>query len=231
MTRTVITGANRGIGLEMTRQCLARGERVVATARDPAAATALEELGRDHSGQLRVLPLDLADPLSIAACAQAIGKIEPQVDRLINNAGTLLRGERFGEIEAAVLTQSFAVNAAGPMLLTQALAPLLTHGSGKVLNLSSILGSISERDGFYTPSYSISKAALNMATRLLAHALSEQGVVVVCAHPGWVRTDMGGAGAEIDPSESARGLLALLDRVEAADSGGFFSWQGQPLAW
>jgi NAD(P)-dependent dehydrogenase (short-subunit alcohol dehydrogenase family) len=94
-----------------------------------------------------------------------------------------------------------------------------------------VLGSIAERDAFYTPSYAISKAALNMGTRLLAHALADQGVTVFAIHPGWVRTDMGGPKAEVEVADSVRGLIAVLDRVGPADAGRFLTFEGQELPW
>ena len=121
-------------------------------------------------------------------------------------------------------------NATGPFLLTQALAPLLADGA-RVANLSSELGSIAGKDAFRTPSYSISKAALNMATALLARALAERGIVVIALHPGWVQTDMGGAGADVAPREAAAALLRVIERAAAGDSGGFFDRHGVPVRW
>lgn len=154
------------------------------------------------------------------------------LDVLINNAGVLPRGERFGSVQADALERAFRTNAMGPYLLTQALAPLLAKGATpRVLNLSTSLGSLALVDSARTPSYAISKAALNMTTVKLAHALREAGVVVIAASPGWVRTEMGGASAELEPATAVSGLLALLGRVAAADSGRFFDWRGEPLPW
>jgi NAD(P)-dependent dehydrogenase (short-subunit alcohol dehydrogenase family) len=139
-------------------------------------------------------------------------------------------GERFGTLSAAHLEDSFRTNASGPLLLTEALAPTLSDG-GCVANVSSQLGSIANTTRFGTPSYNISKAAQNMATMLLAHALRERDIKVVALHPGWVQTDMGGDGAQITVDESVAGLLRVIDGLSLADSGGFLDWRGEALPW
>ena len=155
---------------------------------------------------------------------------EESLHLLINNAGVLRGGERFGQVVPADLDASFHTNAAGPFLLTQALAPRLADG-GVVANISSEVGSIGLRQEFRTPSYAIGKAAQNMATSLLAQALSARHVTVVALHPGWVRTDMGGQNAALSVEESAAGLLHVIDRLTPDDSGSFLDWQGQSLPW
>lgn len=229
----LVTGANRGLGLEFTRQLLARGERVVATCRQPGKATALNLLAGEHPGRLHVLPLDVADPRSHAALVAELPLVlgdGGRLDLLVNCAGVLHSGERFGKVSAAILDDSFRTNAAGPLLLTQALAPLLADGA-KVANLSSELGSIAGTGRFGTPSYCISKAAQNMASVLLAHALRERGIVVAALHPGWVRTDMGGPNATVPAEDSVRGLLAVIDGLAPEDSGSFRDWRGEALPW
>src|SRR5690606_10013159 len=133
---------------------------------------------------------------------------------LVNNAGVLHSGERFGALSLGNLEDAFRTNAAGPLLLTQALAPWLADAGpaqdavgARVLNLSSWLGSMARTQRFGTPGYGISKAALNMVTVLLAHALADRGIVVAAFSPGWVRTDMGGEKAEVDPADAAAGIL------------------------
>ena len=232
MARVLVTGANRGLGLEFTRELLARGDRVYATCRHPGKALALTEQAGAHPGHLHVLPLDLDKERSIAELVREVGALTDALDVLINNAGVLVSGERFGALTAKALGDTFASNVTGPVLLTQALAPLLHKGkNAKVMNLSSQLGSISGVGGFGTPSYAISKAALNMATRQLAAALATQGISVFCVHPGWVQTDMGGAGAPLTPQQSVSKLLAVLDAMGARDAGRFVDREGIDVPW
>ncbi|MEO6065177.1 MAG: SDR family NAD(P)-dependent oxidoreductase, partial [Lysobacterales bacterium] len=139
---------------------------------------------------------------------------------------------RFGEIDAANLELSLRTNAIGPLLLTQALVPLLGKGvAPRVVNISSILGSIGSTDAFGTPSYAMGKAALNMATRQCALALRDQGIGVFALHPGWVATDMGTARAPLAPADSVAGLIRVIDASTLADSGTLRDWQGKPLPW
>lgn len=229
----LITGANRGLGLEFTRQLLAAGDHVVAACRQPGRASALNSLAGEHPGRLHVLPLDVAQPRSLRELASelplAIGE-DGRLDLVLNNAGVLHAGERFGRLEAANFEDSFRTNALGPLLLVQALATRLADGA-RVANLSSELGSIGSTTRFGTPSYNMGKAAQNMATVLLAHALAERGIVVVALHPGWVRTDMGGARAELEPAEAVAALLGLIAGLAPGDSGRFLDRNGQPLPW
>jgi NAD(P)-dependent dehydrogenase (short-subunit alcohol dehydrogenase family) len=229
--RCLVTGANRGIGLEFCHQLLAAGAEVVATARAPGRANELNELAGEHPGRLHVLPLDVADPKSIAELVRELPLvIDGLLDVLINNAGVLHSGERFGQVTFANLDDSLRTNATGPFLLTQALAESLADGA-KVANLSSQLGSIENTTAFYTPTYAISKAAQNMASRLLANALRERGIVVLALHPGWVQTEMGGAGAQIEPRVAVEGLLKVIDGARMDDSGRFFDYTGRPMPW
>ena len=231
--RSLVTGANRGLGLEFVRQLLARGDRVVATCRHPGKATALNALAGEHPGRLHVLPLDVADPRAIAELQRELLLLADDGDRLdllVNGAGVLHSGERFGSVSAVNLDDSFRTNAMGPFLLTQALAPRLADGA-RVANITSQLGSIANTTRFGTPSYDISKAAQNMATALLAAALRERGIVVVALHPGWVQTDIGGAGATVTPADSVAGLLRVIDGLKLSDSGRFLDWRGQSLPW
>jgi NAD(P)-dependent dehydrogenase (short-subunit alcohol dehydrogenase family) len=230
MTHALVTGANRGLGLEFTRQLLARGERVVATCRQPGRALDLTRLAGEHPGHLTVLPLTLPEPRSIAELVREIAALDLRIGLLINNAGLLVSGERFGAIEPKALRDSFAANAEGPFLLAQALAPRFA-AKAKVVNLSTSLGSIGGTDSLYSPSYAISKAALNMASRLLSIALAAQGAIVVALSPGWVRTDMGGANAPLSASDSVAAMLAVIDRLKVAHNGAFLAQTGEPIPW
>ncbi|MGY1518894.1 SDR family oxidoreductase [Luteimonas sp. A482] len=237
----LVTGANRGLGLEFVRQLLTGGDHVIAACRQPGKATALNTLAGEHPGRLHVLPLDVASPKSQAELARELPLVlgdDGRLDLLLNNAGVLHSGERFGHLSLPNFEDSFRINAAGPLLLTQALAPLLAdacpeqgRGGARVVNLSSELGSIDATRRFGTPSYNLSKTAQNMATALLAQALESRGIVVVAISPGWVRTDMGGEGAELDPAEAVAGILRVVGGLEPGDSGQFLDWRGRVVPW
>ena len=245
MARTaLVTGANRGIGLEFVRQLLARGDHVVATCRHPGKASALNALAGDHPARLHVLPLDVADAKSRASLVHDLPLVlgdDGRIDLLLNNAGVLHSGERFGHVEQATLDDSLRTNAIGPFLLAQALAPLLRDGTVAVddaaspctiiANISSQLGSITNTARFGTPSYAISKAAQNMASALLANALAGRGIVVLALHPGWVQTEMGGAQAQVTPVDAVAGLLRVIDAATPSRSGAFLDWRGASLPW
>ena len=229
----LVTGANRGIGLEFARQLLGRGEHVVATCRHPGKATSLNTLAGEYPGRLHVLPLDVGDDKSRAELLRELPLVlgdDGRIDLLLNNAGVLHAGECFGHIEQAALDDSLRINAIGPFLLAQSLAPLLADG-GTLANISSQLGSIANTTRFGTPSYAISKAAQNMASALLAHALAERGIKVLALHPGWVQTDMGGAQAQVTPVDAVSGLLRVIDAATPAQSGSFLDWRGEALPW
>ena len=234
----LITGANRGIGLEFARQLLARGEHVVATCRHPGKATALNALAGEYPGRLHVLPLDVADAKSRTALVGELPLVlgddddgaPTRIDLLINNAGVLHSGERFGHVEQSILEDSLRTNALGPFLLAQALAPLLADAA-RIANLSTVMASIASRSEFRSPSYCASKAAQNMLTVQLAHALATRGIVVLALHPGWVMTEMGGEHATVATADAVGGLLQVIDAATPAQSGTFLDWRGGSLPW
>ena len=226
----LVTGANRGIGLEFVRQLLARGDRVVAACRQPGKATALNTLTGEYPGRLRVLPLDVALEKSRAELVRELPLVCERLDLLVNNAGVLHSGERFGQMSQASLEDSLRVNALGPLLVTEALAPTLADGA-RVANVSSMMSSLATRQEFRSPGYCMGKAAQNMATVQLAHALRPRGIVVLALCPGWVQTDMGGEGAQITPAQSVEGLLRVIDGAGPDDSGRFIDWRGEAMAW
>ena len=235
MTRYLITGANRGLGLEFVRQLLARGDAVVACSREPAAAKELQELASSASDRLTLLPLDVTDEKAVAALPEqfAAAGIDA-VDVLINNAGVAAAEEAFGAFDAATMARVLQINSVAPMLVTQALTPLLEKlgAQPKVVCISSTLGSITQADGLtYGLSYGMSKAALNMGVKKLASELKRRGVALVALHPGWVQTDMGGANATLRPPESIRGMLAVIDKLTTADNGRFLTYEGKELPW
>jgi NAD(P)-dependent dehydrogenase (short-subunit alcohol dehydrogenase family) len=228
--RSLVTGANRGLGLEFVRQLLARGDHVIAACRHPGRATALNQLAGEHPGRLHVLPLDVADEKSRTAFAHELPLVTDGVDLLINNAGVLHSGERWGSVGAANLEDSLRTNAIGPFLLTQALAPQLADGA-TVANLSSGMSSLGDDPDFHSPSYRISKTAQNMATKMLARALEPRGIAVIALCPGWVLTDMGGSGAQITATDSVAALLQVIDAATLERSGQFLDRFGATMPW
>jgi NAD(P)-dependent dehydrogenase (short-subunit alcohol dehydrogenase family) len=232
MAQYLISGANRGIGLEFVRQLLGRGDRVIAACRHTARASELNRLSGQYPGHLKVLPLDVAEQKSIDELVREIDMLELSIDVLINNAGVLAEGEVFGKVDGKTLMQSFATNAQGPFLLTQALAPRMADG-GKVVAISSGLGSIARATGFDRPSYNISKAALNMVMRMLGFALAERQIPTLALSPGWVKTDMGGEAADLEVGQSVANMLKVIDALQfdGGAIGQFRGNTGQPVPW
>jgi len=225
--RFVVTGANRGIGLEFVRQLTARGEQVDATARDPGDAFELQAIARPGV-RLRIHRLDVAEDASVEAFAVELPA--GPVDVLINNAG--VSGVKGGEpVDPPDILRVLNVNAVGTLRVTRALLPRLREGKGKkIVNLTSKLGSIAEATGGRY-AYRLSKAALNMATKLLAEDLRGEGFRTVALHPGWVQTRMGGTTAPVPPEQSVRGMLRIIDGLTAEQSGRTFDFQGRDLPW
>ncbi|HZJ53412.1 MAG TPA: SDR family oxidoreductase [Myxococcaceae bacterium] len=225
--RFVVTGANRGIGLEFVKQLTARGEEVDATARDPGAASELQALASPGI-RFRIHPLDVADDASVAAFAEQLPA--GPIDVLINNAG--VSGVKGGEpIDPADILRVFNVNAVGTLRVVRTLLPRLREGKGKkIVNLTSVLGSIADATGGRF-AYRMSKTALNMATRILAEDLRGEGFRTVALHPGWVQTRMGGSAAPVPPEQSIRGMLGIIDGLTAEQSGRTFDFQGREIPW
>lgn len=232
MQRCLVTGANRGLGLAFVTALLERGARVMACCRDPAGARVLDALAAAHGERLKVHALDVADDKAVEALPQAVAGCLQRVDLLVNNAGVLVSGERFGNVRAESLAESFAVNASAPLLITQALAPLLALGNKpRVLCISSQIGSIAQASSFRTMSYAMSKAALNMAVKRLGAELAPRGIVVLAVHPGWLKTEMGGRSATLAPADAAHALLGLIERARVEDAGKFLAHDGAELPW
>jgi NAD(P)-dependent dehydrogenase (short-subunit alcohol dehydrogenase family) len=211
----VITGANRGIGLALAKQLLFEGERLTVGVRT--------SMPFEHEN-LKVLKVDTSNPVSIE---EFVSQIEEPIDVLINNAGVLIE-ERFPEVTEEGMLLSFKVNTMGPYMIVQESYKQgkLKDGS-KIINISSILGSIASTDGTTSVPYSISKAALNMVTKLLAHKL--KNMYVVSIHPGWVKTDMGGPEAPLLPEESAAGIIKVIRHLN--QTGVFLDYTGKVIPW
>ncbi len=228
--RTVlITGANRGIGLEFSRQYRAAGWNVIATAREPAAAKELIALGEG----VRIEKLDVTLAESIAALAKSLEK-QP-IDLLINNAGLgvgLDGGPRLPDLKMDEFEKVMRTNAFGPVRVTQALLPNLRAGKGKmIVGISSGLGSIAgnKQGGFY--GYRESKAALDMFMRSIAAELKGEGFICIAMVPGWVKTDMGGPDAQLTPEESVKGMRSVLAGLQPKDTGKLWGYDGANVPW
>jgi NAD(P)-dependent dehydrogenase (short-subunit alcohol dehydrogenase family) len=216
MSSVLITGANRGIGLEFARQYAAEGWEVIAAARQSSAE--LDAL------KVRVEPVDLADADAVAAF-----KVDQPLDLFIANAGTSQPMKTDGADTARAWQAMMMVNAIAPYQLGHALLPRMSE-NGKMIAISSGMGSIADNGGGWVP-YRTSKAALNMAWSSLALEARPRGVACVLLSPGWVKTRMGGAGAEITPEESVSAMRALIERLTIDDSNRFLRRDGSPLAW
>lgn len=220
----IITGANRGLGLEFARQYAEAGAKVIGTARRPDAAEELAATGA------RVVQLDVTDDESVAAFAEAVG--EEPVALLVNNAGVSGR-QWAGEVGYAELCRRVMdVNTLGPMRVTESvLSNLEASGEGIVVNISSRLGSISSNEVGQYSGYRESKAALNMYSRSLAFDHAEDGLLAICVSPGWVQTDMGGAEADLTPQQSISGLRKVIAGLRKEQSGLFINHDGTVLEW
>lgn len=237
MATVFVTGANRGIGHEVVRQCAARGDQVAAAARSPGALEALDREFGDH-----VIPLhcDVRDDASIMAARRQLEQHTDRIDLLVNSAGLYsLHADHwdpsattFDTISRAELNTVFDVNATGAMLVIKSMLPLLRRSDRpRILNLTSLMGSVSARTSPGDYAYAASKAALNIMTRSFAAEFHADGIIAVAITPGWVRTEMGGAGAALTPEESVRGLLATADQLTLAQSGSFMDYAGLPQPW
>ena len=220
----LVTGANRGIGLELVRQMRARGHQVIGTARKPEQAMELKETGA------RLVQLDVTDSNSIRAMAEQLKG--QRIDLLINNAGMLgHNAQSFAETDFDQVIATFDVNSLGPMRVTQALLPNILAGSGKtVIQISSTMGSIANNSGGYY-GYRASKAALNMLNSSLALELADRGITSVVIHPGWVQTRLGGENAAITVEDSVTGMMQVIAKLGPEDSGRFLDYQGEELPW
>jgi len=221
----LVTGANRGIGLEFVKSFAADGWRVHACARNVEKAKEVRAL----EGDVVCHKLDVTNGLKVANLARSLA--EEPIDILINNAGQRGPKTAFGETDYDAWASVLLVNTLAPLRLVERFIGHVEKSERKlVVNISSRLGSIAECSGDdYI--YRSSKAALNMVTKTLSRDLQDRGVTVVSLHPGWVRTDMGGSAAAISPGESVAGIRKVIDGLTAKDSGGFFNFDGTPLEW
>lgn len=226
MKTVVITGANRGIGLSLTKNYLARGWQVHATYRSESSS--LELLGLEGNN-LTCHPLDITNYQGLSELANAL----PAIDLLINNAGYYgPKGYGFGNTDVDEWRKVFEINTIAPLKLVEALYPNLQKGQlKKIACLSSKVGSMTENTSGGGYIYRSSKAALNSVVKSLSNDLTAEGFTVLALHPGWVQTEMGGPNALIDTDTSAKGLIKVIEQTDQACSGEFINYNGDRLPW
>ena len=224
----LVTGANRGIGLEVCRQLAGRGLRVIVTGRNAGTiADAARSIGREAAS----IQLDVTDTESIDRAKREVDRRFGGVDVLVNNAAILLNeNDELLDIPLENLRRTFETNVIGAFAVSQAVVPgMIDRGYGRVVNVSSRAGQLSTMSG-YAPAYSMSKTALNALTRQLAVATNGSGVLVNSACPGWVRTEMGGRSAPRSVEEGADTIVWLATLPDDGPTGSFFA-DRRPLAW
>ena len=235
----LVTGANRGIGLEIARKLAEKGLTVIMAVRDRQKGMAAQKLLLDRELDVHLAHLDVADATSIIAAAGKIEDTFGRLDVLINNAGINIDHHTgIRELSLGLLYKTLETNCFGPLLLSQTCIPVMAkHSYGRIVNISSILGSLTDivspespYSGRQSPAYSLSKTLLNGITALLARDLRQQNILVNAVCPGWTRTDLGGPKASVSPEQAADALLWLATLPDNGPTGGFFR-EHQPLAW
>lgn len=219
----LITGASRGIGLQLTRLALEKGNTVFAVVRNPESSSELQHLRDQNSSKLVLIKADLFHPEACDKISHELGN--RTLDVLINNAGILRQGDSFQDF-----MDSIQINSVIPFFMTKALfSQLKMSNQPKVIHITSRMGSISDNKSGGHYSYRASKSALNMVNKSLS--IDQPWLTAVVIHPGWVQTDMGGASAPVTPQDSAIGIWNVIHQVTKEQSGSFIDFQGQPITW
>ena len=231
MPSVLITGANRGLGLEFARQYLADGWQVYAACRNPASASELRQLAEDSGERMRILAMDVTDAGSVKAAAAELDK--QAIDLLLNNAGVGgARGQTIGNIDYEAWAKVLEVNTLGPMRVSEVFVDHVARSERKlIVTLTSGMGSIADNTSGGSIAYRSSKAAVNMVMRSLAIDLAPRGIICVVVNPGWVQTDMGGPNANLTPAESVTRLRHLIENLGPRHSGKFFNHDGRQYDW
>lgn len=232
MKTTLITGANRGIGLEFARQCAADGWHVIACTRHPEKSDALNSLAAQYPAHVQILPLDVADFAEIEAMAHELA--DASIDLLINNAGIYsdTDAKGFGHTDYEEWMKVFRINTMAPLKMAESFAAQVSRSTMKTfVSISSIMGSVSDNSSGGNYLYRSSKAALNMVVKSLAIDLKANGITAVAFHPGWVQTDMGGSNAAITAEQSVSGMRQVIADLRLSDSGKFLDYTGSEIPW
>jgi NAD(P)-dependent dehydrogenase (short-subunit alcohol dehydrogenase family) len=225
----LVIGATRGIGLGVTKEFLRRGWNVIATARDPAKASALQELAAAHSGRVSVPRLDMNDPSALERFPKALGA--KVLDAVLVNAGVAGPEHRSADaVTATEIGELMFTNAIAPIRLARALAKHIRPGSGVLAFTSSVMGSVADNPGGHEL-YRASKAALNSLSRGLWGELRNYRLTMISVHPGWVRTDMGGSNAAVSVEDSATGVVSVIEAQSGKHKHLFLDYTGKELRW
>ena len=231
MATILVTGANRGLGLEFTRQYLADGDAVIAATRDPGAAHRLRQLERDSKGSLILVEADVADSASVRRAATHLQA--PAIDILINCAG-VIGGDRqtIGSIDYHEWMRVLDVNVLGPLRVCEAYLDRVARSDRRlIVTLTSGMGSLADNTSGGSIAYRTSKAAVNMAMRTAAIDLKSRGISCVVLNPGWVKTDLGGPNAKLSPEQSVAAMRRLIAELGPNDSGRFYNYDGREYPW
>lgn len=231
MATVLITGANRGLGLEFCRQYAEQGWHVIACARNPDDAFDLNNLANRHS-TVQLEALDVSKFKQIDALSEKLSGTA--IDVLVNNAGIYLddKGNGFGQLDYQAWTESLLTNTEAPVKMAEAfLTQIKKSGKKLIVNISSLMGSIADNGSGGSIFYRSSKAALNAAMKSLSVELKEQSVGVLIFHPGWVKTDMGGPNALINAEQSVTGMRGAIEGFALNQSGSFIKYDGTPMPW
>lgn len=226
----LITGANRGLGLAIAEEALARGHSVIAAIRSLESAGRLDELFDKYGDKIQSAIFDVADEEAIARFAADFAGNGGNVDVIVNNAAILAeRGKSVEKLDMNEVARSFDINVLGPMRVVKHMLPLMAGPNGAIINISSEAGSMHRAYGGDYP-YGMTKTALNMFTEQLKHAVKARGIAVYSVHPGWMKTDMGGSKAPGDPRDSAAGIMDLAERRKVpAGRFSFIDYTGQAM--
>lgn len=231
MPTVLITGANRGLGLEFARQYAAERWKVIAACRAPDLARELQQLVAESGGRIRVLAMDVTDTASVKAAAGALGG--EAIDLLLNNAGVgSPKNQKLGSLDYAAWARVLDTNTLGPMRVVEAFLECVARSALKrIVTITSGMGSLEDNTSGGSYAYRTSKAAVNMVIRSLAIDLAPRGITCIVMNPGWVRTDMGGAGGKLTPAESISAMRSVIASLKPKDSGKFFNYTGKPYPW
>jgi len=230
MPTVLITGANRGIGLELTRCYAARGDTVIACCRSPEQADDLRQLKDQTNDCVIIHQLDVTDDNSIAALKASLGSMA--IDILVNNAGIIgPEKQSTREMDFDGFLHTLNVNTVSPLRMLQAfLGPLTASDAPKAITISSYMGSFTSL-ATDRIAYRTSKAAVNRVMCAAAQDLKSDNIIIALIHPGWVKTDMGGSNADITSPQSAAGIVEVIDSLNIDKTGGFFAWDGSEIQW